>query len=1021
MFGLLNAQVSKPGKGGLRREELKVEQTNSPQWAIPHRSPHQARWESVLSLTNPGTGKVRMQTNAFIVLGAGLHYLLEGQWRESREAIEIIDGGAVARHGPHQVAFANNLNTGGAIVLLTPDGHQLSSHVLGLAYADAATGKCVLIAGIKDCVGSVHSNQVHYPYAFDGRFRADVRYTYTISGLEQDVVLLEQPPPPSEYGLDPRTTRLEVWTEFLQPPVPERTRRNLKGNRRAAVVAAASDPSLSDETLQFGTMMIGTGVAFPLEHDQAPGASSSAPVGKEWLTIRGRTFLIEKVEYSEVESGVRLLPKAGVAKTLTNEAPLDRPTVLAGLASPPLSTPANRGGKMQFAAHSSLSKGYVVDYSIVATIPNHVFRGDTTYLVVGNCVLSGTTVIEGGAVIKFTNGVKNRIVVTGPVDCQTASYRPAYFVSMNDDTVGEPIPGSSGLSVGDASGGGLELDGDAPTHLHDLRFRKLQRAITVDNGSFVTLSHSQILSCQFGVQTLANSIASLRNVLLVDLFDTAFALDPRSELRGEHLTLHRAGRLRTAVYGIPTGAMELANSLLVSVTNIPGGADGDWRKVFVESSEAGVFQTAGHGNHYLAAESPFRAIGDANIDPNLLVELRRTSTHPPVVLSGKIDQDVILRPMVQRNGVAETNPDIGYAYDAMDYLLRGLSVEGNPGQSVTLLVTNGAVVGLDPAASGTGVQFGPYCAMVSVGRPESLNRITPVQTIQEASFSGQDWFFTQLHGVGLGGYPTASLRLTELSVPAGRFRHFANWGGSFPRLDFQDCRLAGGEFYLSPDSPSHLISVKNSLFERVKFTFHAYARAGLTVYNSLFKEGALVIDTDPPNPSGSAPWIIRDNLFDGTRISQVTDLPAGGATHNGYVLTPQNQSRLHPIPSGNTDRMLFASPRYEAVGDRRYYLPSNDPSLTDRGSRSASAAGLYHHTTHVGQAKEGTSTVDIGFHYIAFSGENASDVDLDGVSDYVEDQNGDGITSSLETRWNGYESRYGLAGSPGLSVFTPIR
>jgi hypothetical protein len=328
---------------------------------------------------------------------------------------------------------------------------------------------------------------------------------------------------------------------------------------------------------------------------------------------------------------------------------------------------------------------------------------------------------------------------------------------------------------------------------------------------------------------------------------------------------------------------------------------------------------------------------------------------------------------------------------------------------------------LDPAASGFGIQFGPNSSLISAGRAASLNRVVPVQTIQEGLFEGKSWFFTQVHGVGLGGYPTASLRLTEMCVPAGRLRHFANWGGSFAQLDFQDCRFAGGEFYLSPDSPSHAISVKNSSFERVKFTFHPYARAALSVYNNLFKDGTLAIDLNPPNPPGSAPWMIRDNLFDGIQISQLADLPTGAATHNGYVLTPQNQTRLRPIPSGNTDRILSVSPRYEVFGSGRYYLPAGDALLTDRGSRSASAAGLYHYTTRAGQTKEAASTVDMGLHYIALSGNEASDVDQDGVSDYAEDQNGDGITSNLETRWNGYESRYGLTGRPGLSVFTPVQ
>ena len=63
------------------------------------------------------------------------------------------------------------------------------------------------------------SNQVIYPNAFTS-FKADLRYTYTKAGFEQDIILREQPPTPKSFGLDPQNTRLEVFTEFFGPPQP---------------------------------------------------------------------------------------------------------------------------------------------------------------------------------------------------------------------------------------------------------------------------------------------------------------------------------------------------------------------------------------------------------------------------------------------------------------------------------------------------------------------------------------------------------------------------------------------------------------------------------------------------------------------------------------------------------------------------------------------------------------------------------------------------------------------------------
>ena len=55
---------------------------------------------------------------------SGLNYQdpKTGQWIESQEVIEGYPGGAVARQGQHQVLFANDLATPGAIDVQTPSG-----------------------------------------------------------------------------------------------------------------------------------------------------------------------------------------------------------------------------------------------------------------------------------------------------------------------------------------------------------------------------------------------------------------------------------------------------------------------------------------------------------------------------------------------------------------------------------------------------------------------------------------------------------------------------------------------------------------------------------------------------------------------------------------------------------------------------------------------------------------------------------------------------------------------------------
>ena len=119
----------------------------APEPQIVERGPHHRVWERTVTETQPD-GTTAERISSYTELATGLHYKNErGEWVDSKEEIEIFQGAAAARQGPHQVIFAANLNSPGAIDLLTPDQKRFRSHVLGLAYTDYASGKSVMFAG----------------------------------------------------------------------------------------------------------------------------------------------------------------------------------------------------------------------------------------------------------------------------------------------------------------------------------------------------------------------------------------------------------------------------------------------------------------------------------------------------------------------------------------------------------------------------------------------------------------------------------------------------------------------------------------------------------------------------------------------------------------------------------------------------------------------------------------------------------------------------------------------------------
>src|SRR6266496_466942 len=507
-----NAQVSLPSV------------TTGP--VVVESGPHHRVWQTV---TIDATGQTNVSSYTELATGLNVWNPATGKYEPSKEQFQIVaDGSAIATNGQHQVILAADINSGGSVDLLMPDGQRLLSNPMGLSFFDTASGKNVLIAEVTNCVGQLMSpNVVVYPNAFD-TLKASLRYTYTKSGFSQDVLLHENPGSPADYGLNPESTLLEMYSEFHNPPERRKTIQPMRDGT-------------PDETLDFPQMQIGRGVAYVLNDTLEP-----AIISKTWTRIEGRDFLIESVPYTAIKPLLEQLhANAGSVKTNHTAKvsfPERRKMVAQALKS--------RAKLKQVASikpgRMDRQSAAVIDYQTLNTSQtNYLFKGDSTYFITDAVNLAGTVTFEGGSVIKYDTNLTSSLWVLDQVNCLATAYRPVVLTAKDDDTVGEGIGGSTGIPAPASCGnyGIVVTTGtSASTTLSHLRFGYLRTAFLISRQAVHSLSHAQIVNCGRAILVYASSDVSARNVL-IDQATTAFD-HGSGTARGEHLTVHRTTNLK---------------------------------------------------------------------------------------------------------------------------------------------------------------------------------------------------------------------------------------------------------------------------------------------------------------------------------------------------------------------------------------------------------------------------------------------------------------------------------------------
>ena len=993
-------------------------------YAVSERGAHYEVWSQVTAETT-SDGDTLYTTNSLIERASGMNYWDGQQWAPSNPSFQISPNGGTATVSQVQnkISLAANLNTnGGAVTVSTADGLTLNSTPVGIALYDAASGNFTTVAWITNCTGYlVNSNKIVYSNAFAG-LCADVVYTSERGAFHQDVVINGHLDP-ADYGFPSNTTRIQILTEYYQPPQPQAVQRLLQVQTNQTLRASMASPDFIDWTLGFGEFVMGPGRAYTAASGDP--TFGGVPVGKQFVTITNqgatRTFLIESVAYPSIKKELDLLPECNglTGRIEVEKKPFEYAVLPA--AHPTAKTAAIFTQAPVRMASLERPTGVVIDYvGESGSLSNSfTFQSDTTYFISGPLYCNNSVTFEGGTVIKYpSTNTTAYIQLNSSATFSGSSYRPIILTAADDNSAGETLTtnawsGYTGTIGGYYANPALWFQFDFSGTASNLGFRDAQQAVRLDAESAgsetVTISHSQFVNCAQAIEMAAGwSFGKLNifNDLFTGVqypFNTAgFGLVPTVTTLFQ-CTIDGMTGFDYGIYtnnlGDPYGYSFNADNCIFADTtdggsySVSGTNNGFYHFSYSGGSTFGTspiststapFQTIGAAEFYLANNCVFRNAGTTNIDATLLSQLQQKTTYPPLVIAGgSYSTNLTLYPQAQRD--ADTSLDVGYHYDPIDYAFGGVfltnaAFTAQPGTVIAGFSTNGIVYGL---TVGPGAQF------ICQGTPTSLNRIVNYNTVQEQATT--NWSTTsqgliEANWQTNGPASVLNFRFTDFSVLAQDTRHiYSLLASNSAPLNVQDCQFHGGTLLLDRLN----LNFTNCLMERVNSEFIILGAQSNTLYlrNSLFWRGN--INFEFLSVSNSTAVLIQDNMFDETTLNDhgFTNYTGG---YNGYVTNFNTLTLL-------SHDVVLTNSSYQIGRLGSYYIPTNS-LLINAGNTNANLLALYYYTTTTNQVAETNSLVDIGYHYVAL-GTNGLPVDTDGdgVPDYLEDGNGNGTIDSGET------------------------
>ncbi|HEV2330541.1 MAG TPA: immunoglobulin domain-containing protein [Verrucomicrobiae bacterium] len=657
---------------------------------------------------------------------------------------------------------------------------------------------------------------------------------------------------------------------------------------------------------------------------------------------------------------------------------------------------------------------------------DYTFRSGVTYHIASPVQLYGDTVFEPGAILKFDYTQTNpTLQVLGTVTCKGTAYNPSVLTTIDDNAYGEqwntnsPQPHFTGVPYLDLSqvAGNLSLT--------NVWFRYADEAVSTPANGRLDIWNGQFFRCNASILNESNGVDSLHNVLFAGCQEAVAASTNSFAIAAENITADVSNLYTAAVS--PVFAV-LTNSI---VTGNAGSASLHNSTVAPATSN---FQTNGAGSYYLATGSTLHQTGTTNISPYLLNEFRNKTTYAPIALPEfmSLSGNLTLSPQAPRytNGL----PDEGYYYDSLDYTVAGMTNFG------TITVLPGTVIGFRQDLNTStywGFDLREESSFVSHGTPTKPIVFTDVQWVQEQyEYPCYSLFVPNFEGATNDVAPVMDFRFCNFYPAANWYEVWAGQNGaqnymasynSVVNWTMRDCNLFDGWISLGePDNGNFFgipyttfygagtVTWDNNLFENesvnLQPSFYWYdgtinVDTAISAENNLLRGGYLVMFSQT---SSSGNWTFEDNMFDKINFYQDAALPLDydyngywplmvAELQSGYTNQFQTTTTGDGFTDGGHEQVLSYAPPFVAGTFGNYYLSSLTP-LYEAGSRTAGAAGLAQYTVFTNQIKDAaTSSVNIGLHYVAATNNAPLDSDGDGIPDYVEDANGNGVVDPGET------------------------